>query len=529
MPSSPNVRLVASVPYVCYALLLGAALFDLMTPQGLVAAILLNGPIALSSIALRGRLTTSLVIAAEIANVAAGYANGAMAGNHWDAIALGNRLLAAASFLLVGYMSIKSQELAGEAGESSGRRQQLDIEKALREATGRVRQTLNVELVLRGIARESTRLLGASRALLIVRDSAFELPLVLTASDGASDVAYERKALSTELASLAARARATDRVLHVTTEDALGRLTLDALGAREALATTVRSTATTEYVLIECVEGNNTFGRDAAPVLQAFGEQAATALEQARLFTQLGEQNEEIARQKDALVHSSEVIRDIVYALVHDLRTPLAAADTTMKQALAGAYGPLPERYEAILRTTVVSNDEARRIVETLLMVARYEAGEESTIREPVDVGALLARVAAELQPLGEAKDVALGVGLGSSPLWVAGDPNEIRRAVVNLVANAVEATPQGGTVTLRGDRVEDMVTVAVEDDGYGVPAERRANLFARFGGNRPGAGTGLGLYIVRRIVEKHGGTVSYRPREPRGSVFTIALPYREE
>ena len=73
-------------------------------------------------------------------------------------------MLSAASFVLVGYMSVKTQEFAREAGESSGRKRQLEIEKRLREATGRVRETLNVELVLRGVVREAVKLLHASRA-----------------------------------------------------------------------------------------------------------------------------------------------------------------------------------------------------------------------------------------------------------------------------------------------------------------------------------------------------------------------------
>jgi signal transduction histidine kinase len=96
------------------------------------------------------------------------------------------------------------------------------------------------------------------------------------------------------------------------------------------------------------------------------------------------------------------------------------------------------------------------------------------------------------------------------------------------LVANAIDATPRGGHIVVKCDRSEKAIRIRVQDDGYGVPEQRREGLFQRFGGGHPGSGSGLGLYIVRRIAEKHGGTVAYAPREPRGSVFTMTLPEAE-
>jgi signal transduction histidine kinase len=513
------------VALLCYGLLVAAWIVDLLTPQVFIAAILFNGPIALSSLALRSRLTTNLVIAAEAANAIAGYFNGVQSGHQWDVVAIANRLLLAASFVLVGYLTVRSQASAREAGVSAGRMRQIEVEKALREATGRVRGTLNVELVQRAITRESVALLGASKATLVVRERAFGMPVLLTYSQGDADLTVERHALSTELSSLVARATQADGIFWLTGSDLLGRATLDALGAREAIVTPIETNGGVDHVLIDSVSGERAFVADALSTMETFGEQASIALEQAHLFTQLGDRNAEIARQKDELADRSDVIRDIVYALAHDLRTPLAAAHVTMNQALAGAYGDLPESYRTIVRTALAANDDQRRIVETLLMVARYEAGEASTLREIVRCGDLIDRIVAELRPVAETKGVALEEDVSREALAARGDPHELRRAIANLVANAIDATPRGGHVIVRCHASGETITIAVEDDGYGVPAERRDGLFQRFGGAQPGAGTGLGLYIVRRIAEKHGGAASYALREPQGSEFRMTLP----
>lgn len=505
------------IPSLCYGLLVIAWVIDLFTPQLFVAAILLNGPIALSSLALRPQLTLRLTILAEFANLIAGYVNGIQAGHHWDTIAVGDRVLSAASFILVGGLTMRSQQNARSAGEGEERKRQIARERALRHAMEHVRASLNMEVVLRAAVREALQLTGADHATIAVRQTSLDVADHFELAKGEADVRVTRRSFTPEEASLIERAREARRVVSVDSGDPLGRF----LGTNALIASL--EGARGEAALTLSWQDHIPSPQEREEV-QAFVDYLAVSLQQTLLFVQLAAQNEEIARQKRALEERSDVIRDLVYALAHDLRTPLAAADVTMDQALNGAYGALPDAYVNVLRTSIESNDGLRRLVETLLLVARYESGEDSRTFAPFAVMALLRRVLDEMQPMAAQRGVQLRADFAESDGEMLADADEIRRAVTNLVANAIDATPSGGRVTIVG-RINDGITIEVVDDGYGVPPERREQLFQRFGGIRGGAGTGLGLYIVRRIAEKYGGSATYQPCEPRGSRFSLRLP----
>jgi signal transduction histidine kinase len=175
------------------------------------------------------------------------------------------------------------------------------------------------------------------------------------------------------------------------------------------------------------------------------------------------------------------------------------------------------------------SNEELQRLAETLLLVSRYESNDASPRREAVDVEALVRSVADELAALWQSKRLSLEVS-GSSGSVVRGDDGELRRAFVNLIANAIKFTPSGGAIAIRFERGRTL-EVVFEDDGFGVPESERGALFERSTGSlrRQGAGSGLGLYLVRRIAESHGGRVRYAPRATGGSTFTLELPLAAE
>ena len=506
--------------WLCYGLLALAWVIDIFTPQLFVAAILLNGPIALSALALRPNLTLRLIALAEIANVVSAYVNGVQAGYHWDSIAVGDRVLTAASFVLVGVLTIRAQESARRAGESDERARQIERERALRHAMEHVRASLNRELILRAAVREARLLTGADRVTLASRASSIDLADIYEMGAGDSDVAVRREALAPEIASSIERARVSSRVVAIDAEEPLGRL----FGESALVAALPVEGA--EIALVVAWRTHRPARAERA-AFEDFIANLAVAVEQAQLFVRLAEQNAEIARQSDEVRQRNDVIRDIVYALAHDMRTPIVAADVALKQALEGSYGELPWAFRRIAQTMLASNAGQRRLVETLLLVARYEAGEDARNATPVDVAGVLRRVLDELGPVAQVRGVRFELAPDAAGATLVADADEVRRAVANLAANAIDATPEGGAVILGLARDAEHVRISISDDGYGVPEERRARLFERFSGVRSGGGTGLGLYIVRRIAEKYGGQATYEPREPRGSIFRIEFPLK--
>ncbi len=505
------------VPVVCVLALLGAFVVDLLTPQLFVAAILLDVPIVLSSLGASTRFRIGLIIAALCCDVTAGYLNGLAAGRHWDAVGIGDRVLSALSIVLVGYLSAAVNENAQRAGRAASQELRARREAQISTAIERVRASLSTELVLRSIAYEALGLLDATEARFALAGTG---ATTLIARRGQARVEVDEARLPPAGISLVQRAAEDGDVIAVARTDALGRLILDTFGGSEMLAIPIADRERRFGVLL--VVGDHEERLDELRgVARAYAEQAANALAQARLFEQLAERNAELEER-------SGIIRDLVYALSHDLRTPLAALAMTLRQAHAGAYGELPERYREIVERSVIATDDVQRLAETLLLVARFESGDRRPDRDVLDLGAIARQIAGELEALAATRGVELSLSAESDPpVRTTGDRGDIRRAITNLAANALEHTPANGHVAIAVQRSGSTAVVRITDDGFGVSEKARAHLFTRFapGDDRRGGGSGLGLYIVRRVAEESGGSVSYEPNLPQGSIFTLRFP----
>jgi len=225
--------------------------------------------------------------------------------------------------------------------------------------------------------------------------------------------------------------------------------------------------------------------------------------------------------------------RDFVANVSHELKTPLTSIQG-FSQALLDGTASTPE---ATARAAHVIHDEAermRRMVDELLMLARFDAGQVVMARERVELGPLLRACVEKLAPQAQEADVALELDTPEQ-LFVAGDGDRLAQVLANLLDNAVAHTPAGGRVIVAAYMVEGAraVEVTVTDTGEGIPAEALPRLFERFyqvDQARPrGRGAGLGLAITKEIVEAHGGMVAVESVVGLGSKFTVRLPLWEE
>jgi len=254
-------------------------------------------------------------------------------------------------------------------------------------------------------------------------------------------------------------------------------------------------------------------------LLSAVASQIGVAVENSRLFEDLTRSYADLGRAQQQLVHRERLVAlgELSAVVAHEVRNPLAA----IFNSLGSLQRILRPDGDAKMLLGVIQEeaDRLNRIVGDLLGFARPSELAMRTERlEHVleeAVGAALASGAAGIEIRRE-----YDPGLPAIRI----DPHQIRQALLNLASNAIQAMPRGGVLTVRTRAEDHLAVVEVSDSGPGVPAELRPRIFEPFFTTKA-TGTGLGLAVVRRIVEGHGGSVALAPPGEGGATFVLHLP----
>jgi signal transduction histidine kinase len=237
-----------------------------------------------------------------------------------------------------------------------------------------------------------------------------------------------------------------------------------------------------------------------------------------------------LARSFNAMVAQlrriDETKEEFFATLSHELRSPLTSVREAAHLLRDGVPGALNAKQARLVTVIGHSTDRLLRLVNQMLELSRLRAGVLPLARERVDLVRVVGRAVEELRPQAEEGGVTLARERTGERVGVRGDEDRLVQVVVNLVANAIRFTPRGGRVVVRLIDAGPEIEIQVEDTGVGIPAQALPHIFESWRqAHQDRGGTGLGLAVVRGVVQAHGGRVTVESQEGKGSRFTVLLP----
>ena len=227
----------------------------------------------------------------------------------------------------------------------------------------------------------------------------------------------------------------------------------------------------------------------------------------------------------DELARTEEIRSSLVADVAHELRTPLSNVRGYLEAIKDGVVSPdeatLESMHEEVLLLT--------RLIEDLQELALAESGRMTLHMELCDLADLVRKAVVSIQPQAETKGIKLRM-YAASEMLIHADPGRIGQVIRNLLVNASNYTPSGGSIRVVVNRREDEAWVSVEDTGSGIPSEELPHVFERFhrvdrSRSRATGGVGLGLTIAKQLVEAHGGKIMANSQNGKGSTFTFTIP----
>lgn len=235
-------------------------------------------------------------------------------------------------------------------------------------------------------------------------------------------------------------------------------------------------------------------------------------------------------RLVEELRQADKAKTDFVSTVSHELRTPLTSITGYLEMLRDGFGGELTDQQTSMLDVIERNSRRLLGLIEDLLTLARIESGNFKMNPIAVDVGGLVTGAVQTLLPSVHENSLQFEFTVAPDAGRITGDPHQLERVLLNLVSNSVKFTPPGGQVSVTAFRTDDIVQIVVADTGIGVPEEEQHHLFGRFfrastAQERALQGTGLGLTIVKSIVDRHGGQIGVRSAPGAGTTVTLSFP----
>lgn len=267
-----------------------------------------------------------------------------------------------------------------------------------------------------------------------------------------------------------------------------------------------------------------------ADLLVVLGRVIATQIERDREIVIRKNAEAEQARLYQAAQDAIREREALLSIASHELKNPLAAllgyAHLLQRRMLSDHN--VSERDQRTVQTILTQAERINRMLTDLLDVSRLDSGQFPLDQLPLDLSTLVHTVLDELKPTLAGHTVIIEDG--DAPIMIAGDQERLSQVLRNLIGNAIKYSPSGGQICIEVTAENEQACLAIHDEGIGIPEDALPHLFQRFyrAANAAGhaiQGFGIGLYVVKEIVTRHGGTVDVTSMEGRGTTFKLCLP----
>ncbi len=248
---------------------------------------------------------------------------------------------------------------------------------------------------------------------------------------------------------------------------------------------------------------------------------------------ELGQNRRTLEETNQKLVELDRVKSRFFANVSHELRTPLTLLLTPLQSLIQEHGSALGSATRDLLLIMRSNGMRLLKLINDLLDLVRLESGKMEVSSEPVDINRLLHGVANAVEKTAEDRAIKVEIITDGTVGTLIGDSDKLERILLNLLFNAIKFTPAGGNVQITASRVEDELILVISDTGTGISQEQLPFIFDRFwqadtSAQRKNQGLGIGLALVKELVEVQGGEVSVRSEIGKGTRFTIRLPYKE-